>query len=116
MNFPILITGEQVQSSAVRSEPALHIEHFFEGYTRQAHLRSNGDRKLWRLRYSNLLAEEAMRLRSFLESLSIEEQFSFTDPWTGTAHPHCRIANSRLTLTCDKDGRYSAQLEIENAD
>lgn len=115
MDFPILISGEQVQSSAIRSEPAQHLEHFFEGDLRQAHLRTNADRKTWRLRYTNLIGQEAMRLRAFFEGLSVEEEFSFTDPWTSVAYPNCRIANSRLQLACDKDGRYSAQLEIENA-
>ncbi len=115
MDFPILISGEQVQSSAIRSEPAQHIEHFFEGDSRQAQLRTNADRKTWRLSYQNLIGEEAMRLRAFFEGLSAEEEFSFTDPWTGIAYPNCRIAEPRLQLACDKDGRFSAQLEIENA-
>lgn len=115
MDFPILITGEQVQSSAIRSQPAQHFEYFFEGDSRQAQLRANSDRKSWRLSYQNLIGEEAMRLRAFFEGLTAEEEFSFTDPWTGTAYPNCRIANPRLQLACDKDGRFSAQLEIENA-
>ena len=115
MDFPILISGEQVQSSAIRSEPAQHIEYFFEGDSRQAQLRTNADRKMWRLSYQNLIGEEAMRLRAFFEGLSYEAEFSFTDPWTGTAYPNCRILNNRLQLACDKDGRFTAQLEIENA-
>lgn len=115
MDFPILISGEQVQSSAIRSEPAQHIEHFFEGDLRQAQLRTNSDGTTWQLSYQNLIGEEAMRLRAFFEGLTVEEEFSFTDPWTGTAYPNCRIANPRLQIACDKDGRFSAQLEIENA-
>jgi hypothetical protein len=115
MDFPILISGEQAQSSAIRSEPAQHLEHFFEGDFRQTQLRTTADRKSWRLTYRNLIGAEAMRLRAFFEGLSVEEVFAFTDPWTNVVYPNCRIANSRLQMTCDIDGRYFAQLEIENA-
>ena len=115
MDFPLLITGERVQSSAIRQLPAQHIEHFFEGYHRQAHLRSDANHTIWQLRYSKLNASEAMQLRSFFEAQPIGGQFDFTDPWTGVVYTDCRFATPRLELSCDRDNRYSAQVEIENA-
>lgn len=115
MEFPILISGVLAQTSAVRYTPSIHIEHFFEGYTRQSQLRTDASPMNWRLNYSNLTPEEAMRLRTFFEALPVDGTFSFVDPWTGLEYPDCRLANPRLDLACDRDHRFSAQLEIENA-
>lgn len=115
MEFPLLISGELVQSSAVRSDSAQHREYFFEGYSRQAQRHTSVDQRLWRLNYANLSPAEAMRLRAFFEALPVDGEFSFTDPWTTTVYPNCRLASPALSLTCDKDNRYTAQLEIENA-
>ncbi len=115
MNFPLLITGERVQSSAVRSETAQYIEHYFEGFNRQTHLTTEADLKTWRLVYTNLFPEEAMTLRSFFEALPVGGEFTFTDPWTGVVYNNCRLADPRLTLHCDKDNRYSAHIEVEHA-
>lgn len=116
MNFPILSSGELVQATTIRSQPLQHLEHIFAGFSRQTHRITNSDRKSWRLRYEQLNAEESMALRGFFEHLPIEGLFSFTDPWTDVEYPNCRIRNYRLSLTCDRDGRYSAELEVENAD
>ena len=116
MNFPILSSGELVQSTAIRSQPLQHLEHIFAGFSRQTHRKTNSDRKSWRLRYEQLNAEESMALRAFFESLPIEGLFLFTDPWTAVDYPNCRIRNYRLSLACDRDGRYSAEIEVENAD
>jgi len=116
MDFPILVTGELIQNSSVRSLPSFAIEHFYEGHSRQTQLRTSADRTLWRLTYRNLIGQEAMRLRKFFESLDAAESFSFTDPWTQVAHPNCRMAAPQLILNCDKDNRFTIEMEIENAD
>lgn len=116
MEFPLLSSGELIQASTVRSQPLQHLEHIFAGFSRQTHRTTNADRKSWRLRYEKLNAEESMRLRGFFEALPIEGLFSFTDPWTAVVYPNCRIRDYHLSFTCDRDGRYSAELEVQNAD
>ena len=116
MNFPLLSSGELVQASTILSQPLQHLEHTFAGFSRQTHQKTNADRKSWRLRYEKLNADESMALRQFFEALPMEGLFSFTDPWTAVEYPNCRIRDYRLGLTCDRDGRFSADLEVENAD
>lgn len=116
MKFPVLISGQLAQYSATRSTPAQHLELFFEGYTRQTHRITSVPMRTWRLAYSNLLPEEALRLRAFFESLPVNGEFEFTDPWTGEVFTTCRLANDRLTLTCDADNRYAALVEVEYAE
>lgn len=115
MNFPLLITGERVQASAVRSEPAQYNEYFYEGYSRQTQMRSGLDLRYWQLVYTNLTPEEAMSLRAFFEALPAGGTFAFTDPWTGEEFAECRLAEPSLDLSCDKDNRYRAELEVEYA-
>lgn len=115
MTFPTLISGELAQSSAVRSQPVLHKMSLFEGFSRQSHRVSDLDQRSWQLNYSNLTPQEALRLRNFFEALPVGGVFEFTDPWTNQLYATCRFATPRLLLSCDRDNRYSAQLEIENA-
>lgn len=115
MTFPTLISGELAQSSAVRSQPAMHSTSFFEGFSRQAHRISDLDHRSWQLNYTNLTAAEAFQLRNFFESLPVGGVFEFTDPWTSELYTTCRIASPRMSISCDRDNRYSVQLEIENA-
>ena len=90
--------------------------HTFAGLTRQTQRWTEADRRIWRLRFQNLLGDEAMRLRAFFESLPLQGLFAFSDPWTETAYPNCRIRDARIEIACDLDGRYTVNLEIENAD
>ena len=116
MQFPTLSSGQLVQSTTVRSQPLQHWEHTFAGLARQTQRWTEADRRIWRLRFQNLLGDEAMRLRAFFESLPLQGLFSFRDPWTETAYPNCRIRDARIEIACDMDGRYAVNLEIENAD
>jgi hypothetical protein len=115
MEFPTLISGELVQSSATRLAPAQHLEHYFAGYSRQSQRRTDANQLVWKLQYSALTPDEATRLRAFFEALPVGGEFDFRDPWTGVLHTDCRLATPRLELLCDKDNRYSAAMEIENA-
>ncbi|WP_031498581.1 hypothetical protein [Bryobacter aggregatus] len=116
MTFPTLISGQLVQSSTVRSQPIQHWEHLFAGLGRQTQRWTNSDRRSWRLSYRALNGDEAMRLRAFYESIPLQGLFHFQDPWTGTDYPHCRIRDGRMVMSCDAHGRYTVDLEIENAD
>jgi|GEM_PF-1099619 len=115
MTFPNLISGELAQSSAVRTQPAKHSAALFEGFSRQSHRISDLDHRSWHLNYTNLTAEEAFQLRNFFEAVPVGGVFEFTDPWTSQLFTTCRMASPRLSMSCDRDNRYSVQLEIENA-
>lgn len=115
MQFPILQSGVIVQDWADRLAYPSHAEYEFGGMRRQTIRESSGTRIVWRLRYRNLLSEEAMRLRSFVEALPSNDVFEFTDPWTGTVWEKCRLGAAPLVLRCEGDLRWAASLEVENA-
>ncbi len=114
MTFPQLLSGQLAQYSARRIEPARHQEHFFLGGQRQTHATSNQPRTVWQLNYSQLNEQEARSLRSFFESLPVNESFDFIDPWTGETFSSCRLASPTLNLVAGRDFRYSLDLEVHH--
>lgn len=115
MRFPVLQSGVIAQDWAEKIEETGHSEYWFGGMKRQAIQNSPGEKILWRLRYRDLLSEEAMQLRGFVESLSPEDVFEFIDPWTGILWDSCRLGTAPFLLQCSADFRWTASLEVENA-
>ncbi len=115
MQFPLLQSGVTAQDWADKLETPSHSEYWLGGLKRQAIRNSAGAKLVWRLRYRNLLSEEAMKLRTFVESMPADGVFDFTDPWTGTQWESCRLGSSPFILQCDVNFRWMASVEVENA-
>lgn len=116
--FPTLKTGASLQYPAQhKSEYCTTILRFVDGSEQRV---SNYVAPLhaWMVQLKLLDETELHEFREFFRNLSGSAQnFSFTDPWTGTSYPSCSLESSELAeeLVDQSNGTTSIRV-TENRD
>jgi hypothetical protein len=97
-SFPLLSTSAVVQYSVgISTIQESRVIHFIDGAD-QRYLAKKRPMRSWQVKLELLNETEMLALEIFFsEQMGIYSTFSFTDPYTGTIVPNCRLANGLLT-------------------
>lgn len=111
--FPVLKTGAEAQYGIERLQDCpVTVQRFLDGRTRR--FAQERTRRIWRLRLSELSAQEAERINTFAgDHFETGEPFIFRDPWTGEDYPGCEIRGGQIQIRADGEHKYHVQLLIE---
>ncbi len=112
-DFPRLKTGAGAQYGCERIlETPVQVQRFVDGTT-QRFARGRA-RRAWRLKLTGLSAQEAESIGTFIAThLETQEQFSFTDPWSGVEYSVCEAVESGYRVTAEGEHSYAIEVLIE---
>lgn len=113
MRFPALKTGAVAQYPASRGlRLATHVVRFVDG-SEQRYREQGRARRWWTIRLDSLDEAERAALEEFFENCQgAFGSFSFTDPWDGTEHADCSLAQDSLEVVMSGELRGGTALVI----
>lgn len=113
-DFPILKTGAVLQYPAAQTLAfSTHVMRFVDGSEQRCPLFGSPIRK-WGIRLDLLDEQELRRMELFFDEQQGQTQdFSFTDPWSGTVYPSCHVEGGEIALEYLQEGQGRTELIIQ---
>lgn len=113
LTFPTLRTGAFAQYPAERTVQFRNqVLRFLDGSEQKYRMRASVRRK-WKLRLELLDESELASLEQFfLQLQGTSQNFTFTDPWDGTAFGNCRLEKSEMANTLVEEMQGSVEMII----
>lgn len=113
--FPRLHTGAILQyPSLKRLDYSTRVLTFLDG-SEQRFRQHSVLVQFWQVKLDKLTEDEVHDVQAFVgKQLAQNTPFSFTDPWDGTEHSDCTLADDTFEFAFDLDGRGSLSLVIRN--
>ena len=114
--FPVLTTGAVAQYPLAKSSGyGVDVIRFVDGSDQRYRTTGNGLRR-WAISLNQLSdTEMALLLEFFEEQQGAFSAFIFTDPFTGTDIPNCRLANPTIVATYLNTDFVSTALIVEES-
>ena len=113
VTFPILKTGAVAQYPARRTDQFRNQTVRFVGGTDQRYRDSAGPRQRWTIRCSALDEAEISAIENFfVTNQGRFGNFTFVDPWDGTAHEDCSFEGDELQITMAGEMRGTTQFTV----
>ena len=111
--FPQLKTGATAQYPAVKTLRAQNQAVRFLDGSEQRYRDSAGVLRRWVIALSNLDEGEMAAIEQFFRDNQGQlGSFAFTDPWDGSQHPNCSLADDTLELSSLGEMRGRTSLTI----
>jgi hypothetical protein len=112
-DFPLLKTGAVTQYPSSRGlSTATRVMEFLDG-SEQRFRQAKGPLRQWVIRLDLLLESELKALENFFRAQAgRREEFTFVDPWSAEAVPHCSLADDvfEFALTGHDQGRTTLNI------